>query len=390
MPVLFAFSTSLLIAIVIVSTQRFHGHLTLDSHAGVQKMHMAPTPRIGGLALMCGALAGGISVLAEMQDLWWMIALSAFAFGLIEDLTKRAGAKTRLLATIVLGLIFCLLTSHQITRVDVSGLDGLFALWLPSLLLTAFSIGAISNAINIIDGVNGLASGTAIIIFSGFAVVSWQVGDMEITGVCLVSAGALASFFLMNFPMGKIFLSDPRAYVAGFILAAISVALPARNPELSPLIGLLALSYPVTETMVSIHRRMKLEGTDPGQPERLDLHTLIYRSRALRLVQLLSVPHWRNAIAGLIMIGLSLGSVAVMLIFKGNSFGLAVGVFVFGLPYMVIYRQVAIVWPFLNASSLRLLPKMVAQHSENSLELVDFDALPPGSLSANRQTRTTR
>lgn len=347
-PFLSAFVTSLLLAVVIVSTQRIHGHLTYDSHSGVQKLHKVPTPRIGGLALMAGSLAGGISLPSEMQGLWWMIALSAapaFAFGLIEDLTKRVGVKTRLLATIVAGLIFCLLTGYQITRVDVPGLDGLFALWLPSLLFTAFAIGGVANAINIIDGVNGLASGTAIIILSGFAVVSWQIGDLEITGVCLVSAGALAGFFLLNFPMGKIFLGDAGAYATGFILATISVALPARNPELSPLIGLLALSYPVTETMVSIHRRMRREGTHPGQPDRLHLHSLIYRSRALRLAQLLGVPQMRNALSSLLVMSLPTLSTAAMALLCKNSVAILLVISISALLYVAIYRKVALLRP---------------------------------------------
>jgi UDP-N-acetylmuramyl pentapeptide phosphotransferase/UDP-N-acetylglucosamine-1-phosphate transferase len=359
-PFLLAFATSLLMAIVIVSTQRLHGHLTLDSHAGVQKLHKVPTPRIGGLALMGGCLAGGVSLPAEMQGLWWMIALSAapaFAFGLIEDLTKCVGVKARLLATILAGLIFCILTGYQITRVDVPGLDWFLALWLPSLLFTAFAIGGVANAINIIDGVNGLASGTAIILLSGFAVVSWQVGDMEITGICLVSAGALAGFFLMNFPMGKIFLGDAGAYATGFILATISVALPARNPELSPLIGLLALSYPVTETMVSIHRRMKREGTHPGQPDRLHLHSLIYRSRALRLAQLLGVPHWRNAITGLFVMTLPLFSTFAMVLLANDSNATFLGIAVMAVLYIGIYRKVALLKVFDTARVFHRKPQ---------------------------------
>jgi UDP-N-acetylmuramyl pentapeptide phosphotransferase/UDP-N-acetylglucosamine-1-phosphate transferase len=213
---------------------------------------------------------------------------------------------------------------------------------LPSILFTAFAIGGIVNAINIIDGVNGLASGTSIIILSGFAVVGWQMGDLQIATICLVGGGALAGFFLLNFPMGKIFLGDAGAYATGFLLAAVAVALPARNPEVSPLIGLLALSYPVTETMVSIHRRMVREGTHPLQPDRLHLHSLIYRNRALRLARRLGAPHLRNAIAGLMVMALPLMSAVLVVACAQSTPGVLVSIGLVAVVYLVIYRRVAL------------------------------------------------
>lgn len=355
--VAFSFSlvASVLTALVIVSTQHLHGRLTHDSHPGVQKLHKTPTPRVGGVAIFFGMLLGGLNLPAQAQSLWWMIclaALPAFGFGLLEDITKRVGVKTRLLATVCAGLIFSLLTGYQITRTDIPGLDFVFSFWLPSLLFTAFAIGGIANAINIIDGVNGLASGTSIIILSGFAVVAHQVGDLELLGVCLVAAGALGGFFLLNFPMGRIFLGDAGAYTTGFILAVIAIALPQRNPELSPLLGLLALSYPVTETMVSIHRRMVREGTHPGQADRLHLHSLIYRSKALRLAHMLGVPQMRNGLTGLIMMSMSLLSVAMMVVLKENTLGLVAGILVLTFVYILIYRKVALLSPFRQLASM--------------------------------------
>lgn len=345
----YALAASLLASALIVSTQHLHGRLTLDSHAGVQKLHTKPTPRVGGIAIYLGMVLGGLSLPAQAQFLWWTIclaALPAFGFGLVEDITKRVGIVTRLLATVCSGLIFSMISGYQLTRVDLPGVDVLLSYWLPSLLFTAFAIGGIANAINIIDGVNGLASGTSIIILSGFAVVSYQVDDLEMLHICLVAAGALAGFFLLNFPMGRIFLGDAGAYTTGFILAVVAVALPQRNAELSPLIGLLALSYPVTETMVSIHRRMVREGTQPGQADRLHLHSLIYRSKALRLAHMLGAPHLRNALTGLIMMKMPLLSVGMMVVLKENTLWLMVAIGAFAALYILIYRKVAFLSPF--------------------------------------------
>ncbi len=318
----FSLLASFLAAFAIVSTKNFHGHLTLDNHAGVQKLHKTPTPRVGGVALFFGAFIGGINLTDTSALFWAMICIAAFPaflFGLIEDITKRVGVRTRLFATICAGAIFCLLTGYQVTTVDIPGFDWLLSFWLPSLLFSAFAIGGAANALNIIDGVNGLASGTAIIILGGFAIVAWQVGDMEVAEACFVVLRALIGFFLLNFPLGRLFLGDAGAYATGFVLAVIAVALPQRNPELSPLIGLLALSYPVIETMVSIQRRMSRAGAHPGQPDRLHLHSLLYRGRARQLAERLGVPQLRSALTGFMLLMLPILSSGLMILFQGNS-----------------------------------------------------------------------
>jgi UDP-N-acetylmuramyl pentapeptide phosphotransferase/UDP-N-acetylglucosamine-1-phosphate transferase len=347
----FALISSLLAALLIVLTQRFHGHLSLDSHPGVQKLHLVPTPRVGGVALVFGGIVGGINLPADAQWLWLMICLSslpAFIFGLMEDVTKRVSVKVRLLATICAGMVFCMLTGYQITRVEILGVDWLLSFGLFSFVFTAFAIGGIANAINIIDGVNGLAAGTSIIILSGFAALAWQAGDMEIMGACLVGIGALTGFFLLNFPTGRLFMGDAGAYTTGFILAVIAVALPQRNAEISPLIGLLALAYPVIETMVSILRRMARSGSHPGQPDRLHLHSLVYRSRAKRLARAVGSPHLRNALTGLLMMGLPLMSVALMVMVYDTTGLVWASMGLMTLVYVIIYRKVALLSPIIR------------------------------------------
>lgn len=342
---LIAMLTSFLLALALILTRRLHGHLTLDSHAGVQKLHETPTPRIGGVALLFGALVGGIGLPAAAQEVWWLTglaALPAFAMGLLEDLTKQIGVKLRLFATIFAGLIFCLLTGYGIDRVSIPGADWLLSFGPAALLFTAFAIGGIANAVNIIDGVNGLASGSAIIIFSGMALLCWQAGDMVLLDICLIAIGALCGFFLLNFPMGHIFLGDAGAYSVGFLLAAVSIMLPARNPEFSPLLGLLALSYPVIETMVSIHRRTIRQGSHPGQPDRLHLHSLVYRDLARRLARSFDAPQLRNALTGLILLGLPLLSAVLTVLCARNSALILAGLALMTLIYVQFYRRVAL------------------------------------------------
>lgn len=336
---------SLTVAVGIIMTQRLHGHLSMDNQGGVQKLHLIPTPRVGGISLAIGAVIGGFALRSDHQSLWWMICLSAipaFAAGLIEDLTKRVGVATRLLATIFAGYIFCTISGYRIDHVNIPGVDWVLSFWIPSVLFTAFAIGGIANALNIIDGVNGLASGTAIIILSGFAVIGWTHQDMMVVAVCLVSIGALFGFFLTNFPMGRLFLGDAGAYTVGFLLAVIAVVLPARNPSLSPLIGLLALSYPVIETMVSIHRRTVRNGSNPGQPDRLHLHSLVYRSLSRRLANAINAPQMRNPMTSLIMWCFPLLTAVLSVICANSSEMILLAIVFVAMVYLRFYRRVAL------------------------------------------------
>lgn len=349
LPSLVAWMTAFIIAVGISATRRLHGRFSLDNQPGVQKLHTTPTPRIGGLAIVFGFLCGGTLLAVNEHGLWSMLAIAAvpaFVFGFAEDLSKRIGVMARLFATIGSGLIFCLISGIALTRADLPGIDWLLSFWPVAVLFTAFAIGGIANAINIIDGVNGLASGTVAIILSGIAVLAWQTGDIELAGVSLVMAGALVGFLFVNFPSGRIFLGDAGAYTAGFILACIAVALPARNPEITPLASLLALSYPVIETMVSIHRRVVREGCHPGQPDRLHLHSLIYRSRAKRLAELLGRPRLRNPLTSALLWSLSLLSVILMNVLSHSAVGILLAIVAMAGIYLFIYRRVALLGPF--------------------------------------------
>lgn len=348
MPLIGAFSitlaVSLLTAVILVMTRKLHGRLTFDSHIGIQKLHRTPTPRIGGLALFFGAVVGGISLSGESRHLFFLIALSAlpgFVAGLAEDLTKRVGVMARLLATVASGLIFCTLTGYSVRDVDIPGIDWILGFWLPSILFTAFAIGGIANAINIIDGVHGLSAGTTLIVLSSFSFVAWSAGDYELLSVTLIVAAAILGFLALNFPFGLIFFGDAGAYTAGFLLAVIAVMLPARNPELSPVIGLLALAYPVIETMVSIQRRIQ-RGSHPGQPDRLHLHSLVYRDVARRLARTFGRPNLRNPVTAMLMWALPLLSGLIVAFFGTSTAMMWVGMILVMVVYVLIYRRVAL------------------------------------------------
>jgi UDP-N-acetylmuramyl pentapeptide phosphotransferase/UDP-N-acetylglucosamine-1-phosphate transferase len=85
------------------------------------------------------------------------------------------------------------------------------------------------NALNIIDGTNGLAGGSALLMFTGMAAVAWHVGDTLVLLQAAAMTGALLGFLLWNYPKGKVFLGDGGAYFIGFMYAELAIQVVARN-----------------------------------------------------------------------------------------------------------------------------------------------------------------
>ena len=298
------FGATFALSVILVLTKHLHGKFTLDSSEGVQKFHDLPTPRIGGLALAFGYFVAWFAMAGDTKDLFGVIGLAglpALAFGLAEDITKKVSVRVRLIATMASGIIFVIVSGYTITSVEVWGLDAMLAIPVISLAFTTFAIAGVANSINLIDGFHGLAAGTLVIILLAFALVGWRIGDDTFVILALTMSAIIFGFFLINFPFGKLFLGDAGAYFAGYFVAIMAVMLPARNPEVSPWISLLILGYPVTETIVSIVRRILAHGAHPGEPDSDHLHHIVHRSWAKSVASALRVPISQNSITSVFM-----------------------------------------------------------------------------------------
>lgn len=289
---------SLFTCILLLSTKKWHGSLSMDTTNGLQKFHTTPTPRIGGIAIAIGVLAGyaasshGIAA-TEKRNILGAILLAgipAFVFGLLEDVTKKVSVKTRLLATMASGVLGWGITGISVTHADIWGLDWLLSFTFISVIFTAFVVSGAANSINIIDGFNGLTAGTSIIILSTFGFIARQVGDIPLAFTCVIILGAVLGFFVVNWPSGKIFLGDGGAYFLGFTLAWIAVLLPERNPSISPWTSLLIFSYPIIEVGFSIVRKSLREGYHPSQPDGVHLHMLANKRWARKIFSNFSKP----------------------------------------------------------------------------------------------------
>jgi UDP-N-acetylmuramyl pentapeptide phosphotransferase/UDP-N-acetylglucosamine-1-phosphate transferase len=282
--VLSALLASFAVTLALVRSAKGWVHLAGDHDlSGPQKFHARPVPRIGGIGILVGLCAG--VALAAWRDAevlpiaGWLLAcgLPAFAAGIAEDLTKAQSPRRRLFFTAVSAALAVWLVDAVITRTDIPGLDWVVAMTAGAALVTVFVVTGVANAVNIIDGFNGLASMCVLLMLAGLAYVAFDVGDAVIVALALVGIGALLGFFIWNFPAGLIFLGDGGAYFLGFYLAELAILLLHRNAEVSPMFPLLLCMYPVFETLFSVYRKKLLRGMSPGMPDGVHLHMLVFK-----------------------------------------------------------------------------------------------------------------
>jgi UDP-N-acetylmuramyl pentapeptide phosphotransferase/UDP-N-acetylglucosamine-1-phosphate transferase len=176
------------------------------------------------------------------------------------------------------GALVYFLLNAQLHEVQLPGLDWLMTFTAFSLVFTMIAASGMANAVNIIDGYNGLAAMVTAAILLSLAYVGWQVGDNLVVSAALATTGAVLGFFLWNWPRGMVFLGDGGAYFTGYIVATLSLLLVARHRGVvSPWYPFLLCIYPVFETFFSIWRKRLVRGVSPGLPDGLHLHMLVFR-----------------------------------------------------------------------------------------------------------------
>jgi UDP-N-acetylmuramyl pentapeptide phosphotransferase/UDP-N-acetylglucosamine-1-phosphate transferase len=339
-------ATSFLLSVLIVLTKKLHGSATMDFSHGVQKFHTTPTPRVGGLPIFIGLSVAWFNSTIEIKHLVTPIliaGLPAFLFGLAEDITKTVGVLARLLATMASGLLAWWLTDYSLSRVDVWGIDWLLKYTLISVVFTSFAVGGVANAINIIDGFNGLASTMSTLAFAGFAVIAWSVGDETLASLAIILAACVWGFFWVNWPFGKLFLGDGGSYFVGFALAWVAVLLIERNPSVSPFAALLVCIHPVSEVLLSIFRR-KIKKMNPGHPDRLHFHSIVKQRYVRRWFGNLSFE-LRNSITGVLVGFMTLTAILIASMINQNSFLSLLAVIALAMGYVAIYaRMIRFQW----------------------------------------------
>jgi UDP-GlcNAc:undecaprenyl-phosphate GlcNAc-1-phosphate transferase len=258
----------------------------LDVPLDDRRVHRKAIPRVGGLAILISVLIAllllplvdNLVTQSLLQDKWLLLMIFAPAvlvtlLGLYDDI-KGANARVKLIALIVAGTVFYAMGG----QIDNLSLPYFASIHLPavvSYLATILWIVGVTNAFNLIDGIDGLAAGAG--LFAALVVlgVSLMMGHPHVTVIALVLSGALIGFLRYNFNPASIFLGDSGSLFIGFTLAALSLqGAQKASTAVAIAIPLMAFAVPVIDTTFSMVRRF-ISGKPIFQGDREHVHHML-------------------------------------------------------------------------------------------------------------------
>lgn len=253
-----------------------------DPPHGERRVHTEPLPRLGGVAVFAamgvglaavgGVSAAGIESLGATPGFFFGVLFGCgivFATGLVDDL-RGLNPLTKLAAQIVAALVV-FLYGFRIEVVSVGSLTEISLGWL-SLPLTILWVVTVTNAFNLIDGLDGLATGIAMVALGTTLVVAFSLGNFEAILLSAALLGALVGFFRYNVSPAKIFLGDSGSLFIGFLLAVLSVhGSYGSASSVLLLVPLFALAIPLFDTTLSVLRRW-LRGAPLSQADGRHIH----------------------------------------------------------------------------------------------------------------------
>jgi UDP-GlcNAc:undecaprenyl-phosphate GlcNAc-1-phosphate transferase len=303
---------------------RVSRRLGLMDLPGARKVHAASTPRVGGVAVLISAgialllgiaMHNRIALLLLTADVRVLAVIAAasmvFLMGLFDDIKGlRAEVKFVLQTAAALGVAAA---GYRISSIALPAGSVYLGFW--AWPVTVFWMVSISNAVNLTDGLDGLAGGTALIACGAMAILAWQF-TLPVSAVTLMAVmGALTGFLFYNVHPAQVFLGDCGALLLGFLLSVASVEAAQHGGALLAL-GMLAmcLGVPILDVCTSILRRFQ-QRRSISAPDRGHIHHKLLGA-GLSHPQAVFVLHLAasaNALLALAMIHASPGGRAAIL-----------------------------------------------------------------------------
>lgn len=310
----------------------------VDWPDGGRRIHTRPTPRLGGVAIYLAFLAAlgiapwlGTLVSQNLLDNWQkvgvvlMMGTVIFALGVYDDFFG-ANATVKVAVQVI---VAALLYSYGFR---ISGLSSPFGGWweLPALIsfpLTALWIVGITNAFNLIDGIDGLAAGASAFALLSLFLCSLAQDHPEVSLISIILVGAVIGFLRFNFNPATIFLGDSGSLLLGFMAAVLSLVSAQKSPTLIAIaIPLISFGLPVVEVGISLSRRF-VSGAPLFEGDRRHIHhMLLQRGLTQRqVVILLYAICALFTLFGLMLLNPQRNKVALILFVLGV--GIALGVY---------------------------------------------------------------
>ncbi len=276
MELILTFSTAFLLAIALTPlTIRYAGGLGLvDMPGDERKIHTQPIPRVGGIGIVLSALIATSYWITPEGGLWselWGLCLGSIiivVFGFVDD-RSDLNYKLKFLGQIlaILPLLFSGVFFETVPLLDLSPAP----LWI-SLPLTFFFMLGVINAVNLTDGLDGLAAGTMVLSLALIVLFSALSGQHNTALVSISIIGGLLGFLRFNTHPARVFMGDTGSQFLGFIVAALAIKATQHDAiAISRILPLLLVGLPVMDTLMVISIRL-YQGNPPFHADKNHTH----------------------------------------------------------------------------------------------------------------------
>ena len=247
--------TTIISALMIPLVIKAGNQLGIVAHMNKRTVHKHEIARIGGYAIYLSSLIGSALFLkADHQINAIMVAgFIIFMVGLYDD-SHDLSPKVKLIFEVIAALIVIVYGEIYIKGFGYFPSDAMTFL---SGIVTLFWIVGITNAINLIDGLDGLSAGISIIVLVTISMTSLLSGRSDIASLSLILAGSIMGFLFFNFHPAKIFMGDCGALYIGFMISVISLLGFGFKTSTFFTLGapIVVLAVPIMDTLIAIIRR---------------------------------------------------------------------------------------------------------------------------------------
>ena len=268
--VIVTFITSLILVPIV---KKVAIHINAMDEPNARKIHKVPMPRLGGLAIYLAFLLGYI-LYGEVSTQMLSILIGSFLLilvGIVDDI-KSVKARYKLIVQIIAASIVVLYGNLSFSEVSLLGYNIHFNAFFGSLCSIIFIV-AITNAINLIDGLDGLAAGISSIYFLTISIIAFilnRIGGLDVI-ISLIMLGSTLGFLFHNFPPAKIFLGDTGSLFLGFMISIIALLGYKVTTFTSLIVPIIILAIPIFDTIFAIFRRL-LKGQNIGVADKEHFH----------------------------------------------------------------------------------------------------------------------
>ena len=246
-----------------------------------RKVHTQPMPKIGGIAMAFGALipmtlyADGDQFMQAVLIGAWIIVL----FGLIDDL-KDFGYKFKFIGQILAAMVVIYYGGLKIKTLGICLPESVQLHDILSIPLTLLAIVGVTNAINLSDGLDGLAGGSSLLIFICIGYLAYTgvhiASNHFIVLMSAASIGAISGFLRFNTFPATVFMGDAGSQLLGFLAITLSLGLTQCNTPVSSFLPLLLLGFPVLDTLTVMTERVS-NGKLPFAADKNHFHHKLLR-----------------------------------------------------------------------------------------------------------------